>query len=498
MRSILRPLLLVFALAGVVAVPAAAEEPPAAPPAAAPPPTAAPTAKTVTFSKGKLIENVPSASDPSQTYVLYIPTSYNGAKPVPVLFVLDPRGRAMLAAKLFRPAAEKYGWLMLSSYNSASDGPIEPNIKAMQAMWNDTNVRFKVDPKRIYAAGFSGTARTACTMGTAVPGSITGVIAAGAGFSADVPPRKDTSFAFYGAIGDLDFNYHELLQLEETLTALGLSHRIEVFAGPHRWMPEELATAGVEWMELQAMRAGTRPVDAAWVEQLWARESERAHGLEAAGRVLDAAELYRALAHNYQGLRDVTAAAEKAAQLADSKAGKEQLKERKAETARSERYVRDAQQVIASSGADPGTVGAVLNGLQIASLRGRAQKSETLDGRSAQRLLNSVAVQVGFYLPQQALAQKDWSKAAFYLTLATEIAPDDPFNWLGLAAAHAKAGQRKRALEELQRAAEKGLRNPALIEEDDSFDGLRDEPAYKAALEQVQKAQAAATPVVAG
>jgi hypothetical protein len=169
----MRPTLKLLPALFLIALQAQAQTAPA-PQAQTPPPPAAGQAQakpapTRTYSKGKMIENVVSVSDPTQKYILYIPTGYDPARPTAVIYVFDPRGRAMIPAKLFKPAAEKYGWLLVSSYNSASDGPIEPNVKAMQAMWNDTHKQFKIDDKRPYATGFSGTTRSACTMGTLVP-----------------------------------------------------------------------------------------------------------------------------------------------------------------------------------------------------------------------------------------------------------------------------------------------------------------------------------------
>lgn len=480
----LLPALLLIALQAQAQTPETSPKP-------SPEPSSAKPAPTRTYSKGKLIENVVSVSDPTQKYILYIPTGYDPARPAAVLYAFDARGRAMIPAKLFRPAAEKYGWLLVSSYNSASDGPMEPNVKAMQAMWNDTHKQFKVDDKRTYATGFSGTTRSVCTMGTLVPGSLAGVIGAGAGFSHEVPPKKDTPFAFYGAIGDLDFNYHELLALEETLSGLGLPHRIEFFPGPHQWMPEKYATAGVEWMELQAMKSGRRPRDQAFVDAQWGREIERARGLEGAGKALEAAELFQSLARDYDGLRDVSEAAAKAKQLAASKLAKDQQKERKAEIARSERYLREAQQAIASTDASPNSYSQMMATLQVAQLRTRAKQADTPDGRSAQRLLNSVLAQVGFYLPREATEKKEYGRAAFYLSIATEIAPENPFYWVNLAAAHARGGQKKRALDGIRKATEAGLANPALLESEEAFQDLRGEPAYQEALETARKTQAA-------
>lgn len=449
----------------------------------------------LSFPKGQLIQKVASRSDPSQSFILYIPKSYNPAQPAPVLYLLDARGRAKIPAELFQPAAEKYGYLMLSSYDSASDGPLDPNLKAMQAMWNDSHAWFKVDDKRIYAVGFSGTVRSSILMATTVPGSITGIIGAAAGFPQEFPPKKDTGFLFYGTGGDLDFNYWEMIELDEKLTALDLPHRVELFSGPHGWMPPELATAGVEWMEVQAMKAGSRPKDPALLEELWKKEIAAAQALETAGRTLDAALRYTAAARDFQGLRDTAEAGAKGRELAQSKAGKDQAKERKAEAGRYHRYVQDAAQALfAPDGEDDvpmARVGQVLSQLRIARLKEEAKHLDTEAGRAAKRMLSTISAQVSFYLPRQAMDKKDYSRAAFYLAIATEANPEGPMAWYMSALVHARQGLHKKAVADLQRAAEVGLQDPGAFD-DEALRPLRGEAGYQSALEQVKRNLAAA------
>ena len=104
----------------------------------------------------------------------------------------------------------------------------------MRAMWADTHYRLAIDTRRVYAAGFSGTVRFACQRALAAPGTIEGIVAAGAAFPFETKPTKDTPFLYYGTVGDRDFNYYEVLDLADAMTDLGLPHRIEVCARPAR------------------------------------------------------------------------------------------------------------------------------------------------------------------------------------------------------------------------------------------------------------------------
>src|SRR3989442_9254385 len=83
---------------------------------------------------GRLEERVTSATDTSQTFALYLPPGYTTERRWPVLFALDPRGRALLGLKRFQDGAARLGWGVLSSYNTLSDGPPEPHAAAGNAM----------------------------------------------------------------------------------------------------------------------------------------------------------------------------------------------------------------------------------------------------------------------------------------------------------------------------------------------------------------------------
>ena len=79
------------------------------------------TAVAQTFRPGVLTPAVASKLDPSLRYTVYLPSTFDKDKPAPILFILDYRGRARVAAEVFIPAAERFGWILMSSSNTTSD-----------------------------------------------------------------------------------------------------------------------------------------------------------------------------------------------------------------------------------------------------------------------------------------------------------------------------------------------------------------------------------------
>src|SRR5688572_26992026 len=138
----------------------------------------APAANAQSFPRGALIGSVRSQSNPDQHYAVYLPSSYDARTPAPVLFVMDYRGRARIAAEVFVPAAERFGWILVSSNHTSSDESPEPSLVALKAMWTDAHDLFSIDERRLYLAGLSGTARTSTWLATELPGRFAGVIGA--------------------------------------------------------------------------------------------------------------------------------------------------------------------------------------------------------------------------------------------------------------------------------------------------------------------------------
>ncbi|HXU29582.1 MAG TPA: hypothetical protein VN851_03305 [Thermoanaerobaculia bacterium] len=452
-----------------------------------------PTARAASAAdlpRGVVIEKVICASQPTQAYALYLPSIYTPERRWPILYAFDARGEGKTVAELFRRAAETYGWIVVSSWNTASDvggdRPMEGNFAAMSALWADTHARFSIDDKRVYAAGYSGTVRFACVLALTAPGSIAGVIGASAGFPIGTSPKKDDSFVFYGTYGDHDFNYYEVRDLDLALAAVGVPHRVEGFAGTHEWPPQELATREVGWMELQAMRKGLREKSPALIESAWTADRDRARA-QADAHPADAFHTWSAMALDYADLRDVSEAKREAAALSASPACQRELREREARDLRDQQILADAPGILAAASPENEvvvTVAQIAAALKIPELQKRAASADAEESLSAQRILNMYSGQLSFYQPQVLVAKKQYDRAVFMLALAAEIRPEDPDLWVEMATLHARKGKpgHKKALECLRKAVDKGFADPGALEKEAAFAELREDPGFRAIL----------------
>ncbi len=263
-------------------------------------------AVAMAIQPGRVVDGVACASDPAQTYAVYLPSNYDPSRQWPLLLVFDARQRGAETAERFRLAAEHHGWIVAASNGARSDdGDDTANERAVRAIWADAPSRFDADRHAIYAAGFSGGAILAWSLAKSAP--LAGAILC-SGRLDDPREAESATFPWFGTAGDLDFNYIEMHDLAAHSRA---AHRVATFAGTHRWPPPELLDEAVGWFasrepgpamdeeELpfeREARAKIGPAINAFVRNRWsASQLSRALELEslqkkhskAAGRVLE-------------------------------------------------------------------------------------------------------------------------------------------------------------------------------------------------------------------
>jgi predicted esterase len=439
--------------------------------------------------KGEIAESVKSAYAAGQTHAVYVPSQYTADKKWPVLLCFDARGRGKIAVELFREAAERLGWIIISSNHSRSDGDGAQNLEVLKAMWSDSHRWFSVDERRFYATGFSGGARLAWGTGSIFPDSIAGVIGVGAGMHEERPPSKSTTFVWYGITGDKDFNYLEVSRLDRQLASLQIPRRVSHFDGLHDWPPKEYCSRALDWMELQAMKQNKRAKDDAWIRQLYDSRRKETEQLERSNQTLEAYRKYTHLQEDFEGLVDLGEIPAKAAQLATSEAVTNELKEQKKREEKEDKLQKAFLQTLDafSVSSEIPSARKLKSDLNIArfqkEIKQKGEKSQ--EGLLLQRVLEGIYAQTSFYLPQFLFQRKSFDRALVSLTVASEIHPESPWIWYRLALAHVQDGDKEKTLENLQLAIDRGMTNRKWVDDERAFDSIRTDPAFQQLLTKI-------------
>lgn len=439
--------------------------------------------------RGQVVEHLASRANPKASYAAYFPSGYSSERKWPVVFLLDPRGRALIPMELFRPAAERLGYVLLSSYDSRSDGARAPNDIAMDAMLEDVQRYVAVDGRRLYIAGFSGTARFAWDISEQLPGALAGIIGAGAGLPGErswlAAHVHGSPFAFWSAVGSVDPNYEEVRALEHDLASTSLPHALEYFDGPHQWPPERLCTRALEWMEIQAMRRGLRPRDQSLIDSLAKPRLDELAELQRAGASANALRRHRAFVADFQGLAPTTSVDSVAAALARDPVVLRQLQREDELASKDLEWTRELFGAIRELklSETPPSLGALKSKSRVEELRRLASGSDTSAAIAARRGINRILVYSTFYELRDYFAGRRWEHAVLLLRLADAASPGHAGVCFGFAQAYAQLGREKEALDALACAAKGKGASAETIEESALLEPIRASQRYREILQ---------------
>ncbi len=447
----------------------------------------------VTLPAGRIVRRITSRADASQRYALYLPSSFTRERQWPILFLLDPRGRALIPLQRFQPVAERLGYVAISSYNTLSDGPAEPNYKAMDAMLEDVQRSLSIDSRRLYLVGFSGTARFAWELSTRMPGTFAGIIGAGAA----VPGGRawirsnigKSSPVLFGTIGILDPNYEELRSFDAELDTIGAIHHVERFDGGHQWPPTELSMRAAEWLDLQAMRRGLKARNQPWIDSLYGAWLARATRIDSAGDAPVAVREYRLVRADFDGLADVSGAA---GRLSALERDPRVRRTAAVEAAIAERDFKLGSAMVAfaadlKAAPSPPPIDQARKRLELDALRRDAARTDdSTASLAARRALERIFTHMSFYAPREFFDTKRYAHAAYALQVARLIKPDDGGVCFWQARALAQVGDKGNALAALECAGASKQVSVEAIESDSLLAPLRSDPRYAAVVRRLK------------
>lgn len=204
--------------------------------------------------KGGTVMHMTCGNDASQSYELYLPSTYSIAKNYPLMVAFDAHGDGSLPVNKYKAIAEKYGYILAGSNNSKNGQSFQESAAIAENLFTDLRAKLAVDLQRFYLMGFSGGARVANGI-TIVNGAITGVICCGAAAPAVNSEKPRENYYYIGIAGLRDFNYPELAHYDMVdLAGYHVKHALLTFDGKHEWPDSTTMQQAFWWMELNQMR----------------------------------------------------------------------------------------------------------------------------------------------------------------------------------------------------------------------------------------------------
>ena len=430
------------------------------------------------FEKGIVIDKVICADNESYSYALYLPKSYHDSIKWPVIFILDPVARGTLATKVFKVAAEEYGYIIACSNNSRN-GSFLKNYDIVEIFTNDVYSRFSIDDTRIYFSGFSGGSRAALSVAV-LNNSVAGVIGCGAALSSNsvLHPNKSHDFVYIGLVGNRDMNFLEMLDMENYMTSIELPNSLRIFEDGHRWPPPETMLDAIEWIEIEAMKKGLRSRDSVFVKMLYAKQKQQTIALIDSGKLVSAMHLYNNRIRTFEGVSDIAEIEQNKKILEQNKTYKKERKSTDKSIALENEYRSDfrlAAMQMQLLNPVPDSLHQWWS-LKFRKLRKMESKGSTLTRLMAARLINMISA-MSIEWSQSEIEKKNYYFALELIKLGVELNPDNYYYYYKLAIIEILNNNIKGAFQALESAIENGLDLNWLRSSD--FDEIRDTDQFK-------------------
>jgi hypothetical protein len=255
------------------------------------------------FENSKIYPTVACEADTNITYALFLPPQYKSEKPCPILILFAPGGNGMVPVTLFRSEAASNGFIIAGSNNSKNGMTFEQTTAVYRKMLADLTSRFTIEKKAVYLGGFSGGSRVAGAVAI-TEGGVAGVVGCGAGLPA-INRKPVGRFSYLALVGNQDFNYTEMHQLDKMLESSGYQHHLLVFEGIHQWPPKELIPDIFTWLRFDAMRQQAIPAEQTEINHFIETNDKIAGSLTSKGQLALQQEIYIKMLHYLQGLTDI-------------------------------------------------------------------------------------------------------------------------------------------------------------------------------------------------
>ena len=413
-----------------------------------------------------------------QLFALYLPSYYTPARAFPVVYFFDAHARGALPLRMYKELAEAYGFVLVGSDASKNGTPWAVNSTSVKALMDDTRGRINIDPRRIYTAGFSGGSRVAASAAIFI-GGVAGVMGCAAGFPQLQQPLQ-SKFAYFGMVGDHDFNLMEMEELDGGLQQNGFAHQLLTSDGLHGWAPAADLRTALLWMQVNGMKDQLQPKSDTLIAALKKDYDSRIAAALVRHDLVKAQELSAGAVQALAGLADVTGYQQQSTQLVNGAPYKNEL-------ARQEQLFREeatAQQQLMNAYT---TESRQWWQTRLAGLK-RAG-SDTRDAMAAKmnmRLVNYLGL-VGYLTANGALKAGELDKAAAYLELFRQADPKNPDCPYLTAILYARRGDSRQTIAALNEAAGLGYSEVVTLMTEPAFEALHSTTEFQIAEQKIRR-----------
>jgi len=430
--------------------------------------------KTEKWTGGTVIPKLQTLADASQSYAIYLPTTYNNIKTLPVLFLFDSHAKGKTVVEKYKDLCEKFKYIVAVSNNSQNGLSQDVYPSIIDDFFKDVRSRFKIDSMRIYAGGFSGGARVA-SMAAFANYSVSALIGSGAGFSG-MPQNFPPNLMYIGLVGNKDFNFLEFLNINAYLDKINVPHQLIIFDGKHEWPTPEKLLEVFYALEFSAMRSKIIPSNHAMINEYLEIENKAIEKFSQQKLLTDKLDLLKRVVTNLDGLTDLFKYNQQIASLEKSKEILKENEEFMQSMGIEQNMMQNYQTAFGSQNLQ-WWQGEIKNLQQ--TIKQSTNRSKKL---SNQRMLNYLSM-LAYMYTSGAIKNNQQADIEKYLTIYKLVDPENADLDYFTACNFVKLNQLDKAMESIESAFKHGFTDIDTFENDPIFEPLKSNGHFKELIE---------------
>jgi len=432
------------------------------------------------FPKGQVIDKIVCKNNTSQSYALYLPSTYSNDKLYPVVYAFDAHGTGKLPVANYKDLAEKYGYIIAGSNNSKNGNAWEESEHIAAELFMDVQNRLSINTARVYLLGFSGGARV--VNGIAIEnGAIAGVICCGAAAPGTNSTHPRNNYTWLGIAGLEDFNYTEMRKYDMVdLAGHNVKHGLITFDGKHEWCPKQVMDEAFWWLELCEMRNNKSSINDTMVKRRITLDIKQIEKYMQSKQFFNAYNLCKKTINFYDGLYDLSYCFKTFKTLQTNDDVDKGLKDEDTLWAKEDKLKNYYVTGFQSNDFERWKK-------EIGSLNQKIKTEKNKnDVQSYKRVLGYLSL-AAYMQCSGALKQNAIPAAEYFCKVYVLIDPTNSEAYYFTAIVNAKEGKANEAINALNGAVKNGFKDLPRLQNEIAFDAIRNSDDYRNVLKQINE-----------
>ncbi len=226
------------------------------------------TQNTLSVKKGIVTDSLVVTST-GNNFSIYLPKNFDINKSWPILFGFDSSGKTGRIAQLYKPAAEKLGYIVAVSAIKENQ-PAKERVEYASFFIDYIQTLFPIQKGRIYVSGIGNDAKLAGILPVLLNDTIFGVIAIEDSFDFNLDMKIKKNFSYIGIVNSENYKYRMLLNIKKYLNRKAIPADVYVYNNNKSKLPTpKYINKALTSFTLQAMQKGRMPKDSIWVKNVY-------------------------------------------------------------------------------------------------------------------------------------------------------------------------------------------------------------------------------------